>query len=423
MFHVDIDAVASTEGIVDGERLRKYIIATRNIVSLANTLHDQGARDFVDSNKDTCTMLLEGLGFTGDGKAKRGMYCDNVSISSLTELLGVSKAMREALSKLSTRSTAAFVRTELLELALACGDDDEKVIEHQPVDEDFQWESGDSLTNDKSIDDIREGLGINNQDNCCPSFPGFNRWIDPHSIFTPISTDVDSVAFFEECKREDSNILYPRWHQFTGVYRAIYNIFRGLPLLLADEVGLGKSLQSFAIMSVLAWARTVRKEMRKFPGDMGEFFIVVASNISNILFEAKWRWRGLPGNIPNEPFIVVLPATLSSQFAHEHYRFIKQGHLDLVFYDGTNHQPFWKWFDALSPDQRGRLVIIATEKVGVVDFSVPDNELIHRIHRPLLQILQRRSSGQGQVALTNRQSLAIQTRWLIPCITLIAISS
>lgn len=75
------------------------------------------------------------------------------------------------------------------------------------------------------------------------------------------------------------------------------------------------------------------------------------------------KWAGTKGNIPYDPFIVVVPASLSAQMVHEHYRFIKPGHLDVVTYDGNNHDAWWTWFDGLTTQQQGRLVIIATEKV------------------------------------------------------------
>jgi SNF2 family DNA or RNA helicase len=65
-----------------------------------------------------------------------------------------------------------------------------------------------------------------------------------------------------------------RWHQWAGVFRMISAAFNGEPILLLDEVGIGKTLQIFTVFAVLRYFRHYFEQHQQFPGDFSELTLV-----------------------------------------------------------------------------------------------------------------------------------------------------
>jgi hypothetical protein len=80
----------------------------------------------------------------------------------------------------------------------------------------------------------------------------------------------------------------PRWHQLVGILKGVKNAMTGIPLLQADDVGLGKTLQIAGVISTLAYYREHHDLKKAFPGSFGNYsqFLIVKMNtiltLSNI---------------------------------------------------------------------------------------------------------------------------------------------
>ena len=64
-----------------------------------------------------------------------------------------------------------------------------------------------------------------------------------------------------------------RWHQWVGVVTALDNMLRGKPMLILDDVGIGKTLETFGIISCLEWMREWKSTHGQWPGMFGKSFI------------------------------------------------------------------------------------------------------------------------------------------------------
>ena len=49
--------------------------------------------------------------------------------------------------------------------------------------------------------------------------------------------------------------LAPRWHQLVGIVKIVMQAFKGEPLMLMDEVGVGKTLQLVGAIATLTFFR------------------------------------------------------------------------------------------------------------------------------------------------------------------------
>jgi hypothetical protein len=63
--------------------------------------------------------------------------------------------------------------------------------------------------------------------------------------------------------------LKPEWHQLVGIAALLQRIFTDYSVLLMDEVGLGKTLQSYGVMALLVDYRRYFAKHGRFPGMFG----------------------------------------------------------------------------------------------------------------------------------------------------------
>ena len=115
---------------------------------------------------------------------------------------------------------------------------------------------------DSSVDELRFLLGISPNDT---RFPYFNRLyhgtIPPSQFKNFERLDADlTLVDDEKLDKLQLQRLEPDWHQYVGVAAAFRRMFRGLNVLLADRVGVGKTMQAFMIMSLLRLYRAQSSE-------------------------------------------------------------------------------------------------------------------------------------------------------------------
>lgn len=114
---------------------------------------------------------------------------------------------------------------------------------------------------DVSEDHLWTLLGIPDQ-----RLPFFNALQDPYGNHDPWTEEGED--WFKSSGRGERLAL--RWHQLVGVTRMVQNAFSGKPILLMDEVGLGKTIQVTALIAILAFYREYYTANGCFPGKIGK---------------------------------------------------------------------------------------------------------------------------------------------------------
>lgn len=92
--------------------------------------------------------------------------------------------------------------------------------------------------------------------------PGFNDKCDP---LGQVSALVATTLPEEELEP-----LRPTWHQLVGILRMLELAFEGKPVLLMDEVGVGKTLQGAGFIAMLEFYRQYHSTHHKYPGAFGK---------------------------------------------------------------------------------------------------------------------------------------------------------
>ena len=146
--------------------------------------------------------------------------------------------------------------SDILNLYRACFDPscgDTSVFEHQSVSYKYgglaeDADLGVEVEAALSYDDLAHNLGFFNGSPLL-----FNAYRHSGGL-----TPWDNPAAFEGANQDDALVpLRLRWHQLAGVHAVLRRVFAAEPtpgdlgMLIADEVGLGKTLQSLAIVATL----------------------------------------------------------------------------------------------------------------------------------------------------------------------------
>ncbi|EJF58184.1 hypothetical protein DICSQDRAFT_25821, partial [Dichomitus squalens LYAD-421 SS1] len=111
--------------------------------------------------------------------------------------------------------------------------------------------------------------------------------------------------------------LEPRWHQLVGLVKIMRHVIEGKPLLLMDQVGVGKTLQIVAAITTYGLFHRYFQTHKKFPGAY-----------------AGMRAPTPDGNLPDVFHLVCVPPSLFIQWQQEIRRYVKHGAVDLFPYEG-----------------------------------------------------------------------------------------
>ena len=129
------------------------------------------------------------------------------------------------------------------------------------------WETGVEEYQDYNLDQIWAALGLGDS----RTLPSFNEVQDDNP---DVSERVDPWKkelwnkFVASGKGAE---LRPRWHQLVGIVKIMHHVIEGKPLLLMDQVGVGKTLQIVGAITTYALFHRYYQANGKFPGEFGKF--------------------------------------------------------------------------------------------------------------------------------------------------------
>jgi hypothetical protein len=177
-------------------------------------------------------------------------------------IVGLPKALREALEYLASEKQVADI-ISLLEAAL------EEVHDVEEGEMPFidlakgpaiHWKEGVEEYQKVAEDNLWRRLGLHKQ-----KLPFFNTLQDRDGVRDP--WDEKNREYFAQ--PDNCLSLAPLWHQVVGVLGIVERVFKGNPVLLMDEVGLGKTMQMVGVICVLAYFREYYEKHGRFPGSFG----------------------------------------------------------------------------------------------------------------------------------------------------------
>jgi len=181
---------------------------------------------------------------------------------------GLSKPLRAALEFLATNEEidvlTASLQEQLVQADPNSDPDPQSGFDSQleTLNIDVEWSEGVEEFRDLSMDDLWALLGLPEK-----AVPFFNTHQDPFSANDPWTKEG------RQWLKDNGKLLELRPHQLVGVVKMIINFFAGKPVLLMDDVGLGKTIQFTASIAVLAYYRDYYTTHKRFPGALGALLI------------------------------------------------------------------------------------------------------------------------------------------------------
>ncbi|KAG1834958.1 P-loop containing nucleoside triphosphate hydrolase protein [Suillus subalutaceus] len=298
---------------LDAEGIRTWLKDVEGLTKILTRYGDHESLKQLSEQQETLSDLLQGLGID----VKDGNKCR------------LPKPLRQALSFLATLQDISLLTASIHDQLKLC---DPNATPPEPIPEfdpdatsdcDYQWSEGVEEYNSMSEDALWTILGLPEK-----QIPFFNLFQDPYGNCDAWSEDGQTWL------KEMENL----W---------LSNAFGGMPVLLMDEVGLGKTIQVTALIAVLSFYREFYTMHNCFPGKI-----------------AGKQWRTNAPNIPNLPVMLVIPANLVPQFTSELHRFLQRGAFDVLPYLTTwsSRRTWWEDIWSRSKQPEGRRIIITTPK-------------------------------------------------------------
>ncbi|KDQ63886.1 hypothetical protein JAAARDRAFT_118513 [Jaapia argillacea MUCL 33604] len=146
-------------------------------------------------------------------------------------------------------------------------DDVDKEIPDFSLNEEpcFDWSDGVGVElGRKTTDELWAMLGLSEK----KIIPGFNAFIDPSG-----RTPKTHKEWFQSADETELEPLRLKWHQLIALVTLLFRAFEGKPMLLMDDVGVGKTIQILALFATIAYFHDHRIKHGKFPGVFRDDFV------------------------------------------------------------------------------------------------------------------------------------------------------
>jgi hypothetical protein len=173
-------------------------------------------------------------------------------------LSGLSTALRRELSRMATKEHVTTVLDYIDRLIDGHDASPVEVIDSELVQALAMDVDGTTALSQCDVESVCAQLGIETPG----IIPGFNT----HGDTLGAANYWQDRALMETIDLEP---VTPTWHQLVGILRMLQLSFEGKPVLLMDEVGVGKTLQAAGLIAMLTYYRRFKTRTGKFPGAFG----------------------------------------------------------------------------------------------------------------------------------------------------------
>ena len=168
--------------------------------------------------------------------------------------------------------------------------------------------------------------------------------------------EAEHTSIFQDDNQPDKNpdlvALQLHHHQIMGVHSILRNIFSEEPdinactgMLVADEVGLGKTLQACTVLAFLGELAMRQKHAKPVPPIIGTSSSLPGAHtlVSDSDVVAQRPYLKDQKNLPERPHLIIVPGTLLAQWEHELKVVFKRNSVDIMTYGTTQpqRQEFW----------------------------------------------------------------------------------
>jgi hypothetical protein len=195
-------------------------------------------------------------------------------------------------------------------------------------------------------------------------------------------TPWDNTSAFQDVHSEEIVRFELRWHQLAGTHAILRRLLSREPnlssespgILVADEVGLGKTLQALAVLAWLIEMVGRQSVSAAVPPILGKpFTAYLRSVLQFVLPTGRYPYFGESKIIPNLPHLIIIPGTILKQWESEIKTALNPKAFDLFIYKtGKDFRlKFWSKTGpfALSNQPAANKIILATHSVRIYCIS------------------------------------------------------
>jgi TATA-binding protein-associated factor len=179
--------------------------------------------------------------------------------------------------------------------------------------------------------------------------------------------------FTDPTKRSpDLKPIALHWHQMAGVHAIVRNLFSAQPsanhipgVLLADEVGLGKTFQAGALIAFLSDLAFRQQKNMPLPPIIGKHEFLT-SKLKLMPAAVQNPYLGEIKSLPLLPHLIVVPGTILGQWESELRVIFKPGTVDIFVYESGKdaQEKFWDSSSAFSKSlHSANRIVIASHSV------------------------------------------------------------
>ena len=281
--------------------------------------------------------------------------------------------MRESLKQLAQSYEITSIYQLLADIITPVNEEDDEPIAVPVAEFDLDdWESGVEQFQEWRPKKLWHALGREDH-----KLPYFNEYEHPNGELEPWSKEfkdwlqTQSVSDAPEWRE-----LNPRWHQLVGILKMLINTFEGRPVLLMDEVGVGKTMQVLGYIAMRAFLYEAHNAHGTYPGLFGESPVRAPEvhtrpHMFTDHLIAQYNHITLGG----KPTLLIVPVSLYHQMMGEIHRFFQWKLFDVYGYTGLqdSRKQFWQEGWTQGGHLPHRKILLATSKVSTDIVS---------IHRP-----------------------------------------
>jgi hypothetical protein len=130
------------------------------------------------------------------------------------------------------------------------------------------WMEGIEHLQKVSVEGLYDMLGFSDR-----KIPFLAATIDVEPEFAVLPGDEDIEGATTPMQVTMTQPLTLKWHQLVGVVKMVECALTSQPVMLMDNVGLGKTLEVVAFFAVMAYYRKFYSETKRYPGVWGAYLI------------------------------------------------------------------------------------------------------------------------------------------------------
>ncbi|KAH7919437.1 hypothetical protein BV22DRAFT_1023013 [Leucogyrophana mollusca] len=312
--------------------IRRYVKLTQEYTETLVKYSNQASLEQLRTLDTEFAAMMAAIGVDKTGKGATGE--------------SIPKNLANALKLLADRGQVASLQAEIEAVLKTLN------VEYDPQDVPqvnfdevplIEWKEGVEHFNHLSLEELWVALGLPDY-----AMPFFQKRTDPTASVDPWMPEGEAWLKSSPLAQE----LAPCWHQLVGILFMVDKMLKSDPVLLMDEVGVGKTMQAIGLIAIRSHFYDHYHTHNRFPG----IFVLIGGEPDT-------------GNLADVPSVIVCPPTLLDQFTAEIHRYLEVRQFNVLPYT-SSYGTRTSWWTTVWPragQPKCRCIVLTTHTALMSD--------------------------------------------------------